>query len=278
MSTNARVLIIAGSDSGGGAGIQADIKAVTATGGYAATAITALTAQNTLGVEAVHAVPADFLRLQIRVVLEDIGADCIKTGMLHDAETVAAVVDALETWGAGIPLVVDPVMIAQSGARLLNNDALSALMELLLPRATLLTPNLPEAQTLLGEAIPDAAAMPDAARALQRLTGGAVLLKGGHLPGDALVDVLCTAGTLETFSHPRIPTRHTHGSGCTLASAISSGLAMGLPLQAAVERGRRYLLEAIRTAPGLGRGDGPLNHGWTVDTGRLELSGSGTAS
>lgn len=269
MGVNGRVLIIAGSDSSGGAGIQADIKAVTAMGGYAATAITALTAQNTLGVEGVHPVPQDFLRQQIRVVLEDIGADCVKTGMLHDSATVETVVDALATWGPGIPLVVDPVMIAQSGARLLDESALKVLTDLLLPRATLLTPNLPEAEALLGKAIPDALVMPDAARDLQKLTGGAVLLKGGHLPGDDLVDVLCTAEGLETFSHRRMPTRHTHGSGCTLASAISTGLALGLPLDRAVERGRRYLLEAIRTAPGLGKGDGPLNHGWTVDTGRV---------
>jgi len=270
VTTGRRVLIIAGSDSGGGAGIQADIKAVTAMGGYAATAITALTAQNTLGVHGVHGVPTDFLREQIRVVLEDIGADCIKTGMLHDAATVQAVVESLQAWGGGIPLVVDPVMIAQSGASLLNANALTTLVDTLLPRATLLTPNLPEAEALLGWEIPDARAMPDAARALQRMTKGAVLLKGGHLPGDALVDVLCTRDGMHSYRHQRIPTRHTHGSGCTLASAISAALAGGDSLQQAVERGRRYLLEAIRTAPGLGQGDGPVNHNWTVDVTRLD--------
>lgn len=270
MGDGGRVLIIAGSDSGGGAGIQADIKAVTAVGGFAMTAITALTAQNTLGVEGVHPVPTAFLKEQIRVVLEDLGADCIKTGMLHDSDTVTAVVEALDAWALDIPLVVDPVMISQTGARLLDTGALTALREKLLPRAALLTPNLPEAEALLERTIPDAAAMPDAARALRELTGGAVLLKGGHLAGDELRDVLCTDQGLETFSHRRIPTRHTHGSGCTLASAIAAGVAMGMPLETAVIRSRRYLLEAIRTAPGFGRGDGPMNHGWTVDTARLD--------
>jgi len=272
MRRHGRVLIIAGSDSGGGAGIQADIKTVTCMGGYAMTAITALTAQNTRGVESVHSVPTAFLQDQIRVVLEDIGADCIKTGMLHDGDTVRAVVDALDRWGSGIPLVVDPVMIAQSGDRLLSTHALESLTSALLPRATLLTPNLPEAEAFLGRSIDSAEAMPEAALALRDMTGGAVLLKGGHLPGDDLMDVLCTGNAsdqLHMFRHRRIPTHHTHGSGCTLASAISAALAGGEPLEKAVALGRRYLLEAIRSAPGLGHGSGPVDHTWTVDVARL---------
>ncbi len=269
MRLSGRVLIIAGSDSGGGAGIQADIKAVSALGAFAATAVTALTAQNTLGVHGVHPVPPDFLRQQLDVVQEDLGADCYKTGMLHDAEVVRVVAAFLDRNGTGIPLVVDPVMVSQTGSSLLHSEAVQALVELLLPRATLVTPNLPEAETLLQRTIPDADAMPDAARELQRMTGGAVLLKGGHLPGDDLVDVFVDGDSQTVYRHRRIDTRHTHGTGCTLASAISAGLAQGLPLERAVSRGRAYLLEAIRQAPGLGKGGGPVNHVHTVDADRV---------
>ncbi|SEO53122.1 bifunctional hydroxymethylpyrimidine kinase/phosphomethylpyrimidine kinase [Aquisalimonas asiatica] len=263
--THGRVLIIAGSDSGGGAGIQADIKAVTALGGYAMTAITALTAQNTEGVHDVHPVPSPFLRWQIDVVVEDLGVDAIKTGMLHDADTIDCVVDLMRASGAGVPLIVDPVMVAQSGASLLDSGAVGAMVERLLPHAALLTPNLPEAEALLGRAVPDEAAMEQAARDLQAMTGGAVLLKGGHLPGNALRDVLIGPdGRTRRFQHARIHTRHTHGTGCTLASAIATGIAQGMPLDHAVARARDYLLEAIRTAPGLGAGGGPVNHCHTV--------------
>ncbi|MCK8516436.1 bifunctional hydroxymethylpyrimidine kinase/phosphomethylpyrimidine kinase [Methylonatrum kenyense] len=264
-TSSGRVLVIAGSDSGGGAGIQADTKAITCMGAYAATAITALTAQNTLGVHGVHPVPVDFLRLQIRTVLDDIGADSLKTGMLHDAVTVEAVAGELAPWTNRCPLVVDPVMVAQSGARLLDTDALDALWQHLIPQATLLTPNLPEAAALLGRPVESGPDMPEAARRLAERAGTAVLLKGGHLPGDALQDVLASAQGVEVFEHQRLPTRHTHGSGCTLASAIAAALAQGNDLRTAVERGRNYLLEAIRSTRPLGRGAGPVNHGWTVD-------------
>jgi hydroxymethylpyrimidine/phosphomethylpyrimidine kinase len=221
---NGRVLVIAGSDSGGGAGIQADIKTVTALGGYAATAITALTAQNTEGVFGVVPVTADFVVQQIDLVLGDIGADCIKTGMLHSAEIIEAVTAALDAAGPGIPRVVDPVMVAKGGAALLEDSAVGALKSALIPTAAVITPNLPEAETLLGASVPSADAMPDAARALLALGPGAVLLKGGHLPGANIVDVLATADGIETFTGPRIETRHTHGTGCTLASAIATGL------------------------------------------------------
>ena len=261
MQTRGRVLIIAGSDSGGGAGIQADIKSVTALGGFAMTAITALTAQNTQGVHGVHPVPTAFLRQQIDVVLDDLGADAIKTGMLHDVPTIECVADVLDERAMGLPLVVDPVMVAQSGARLLESGAVSCLLERLLPHAALITPNLPEAEVLLGEGIPDADAMPEAAEALRSRSGaGAVLLKGGHLEADELTDVLATASGCSVFRHKRIATRHTHGTGCTLASAIATGLARGEGMADAVARGRAYLLEAIRTAPGLGHGGGPVNH------------------
>lgn len=254
-----RVLCIAGSDSGGGAGIQADIKAVSAMGGYAASAITALTAQNTLGVHGVLPVPPDFVAAQIDAVLRDIGADAIKTGMLHDAGVISAVADCLAAHGE-IPLVVDPVMLAKGGARLLDPDAIGALRARLFVRARLITPNLPEAEALLGMAIGERAAMITAARALAAQSGAAVLLKGGHLPGESVIDVLIENGALHEFASPRIAGRHTHGTGCTLASAIAALLAQGSPLPDAVSRARAYVQAAIAQAPGLGAGHGPLNH------------------
>jgi hydroxymethylpyrimidine/phosphomethylpyrimidine kinase len=265
-----RVLIIAGSDSGGGAGIQADIKAVTALAGFAMTAITALTAQNTLGVHGVHPVPPDFLRLQIRCVLSDLGTDAIKTGMLGDAATVELVASELAQRAPGIPLVVDPVMVAKGGASLLADDAVAHIRRVLLPLASLVTPNLPEAEILAGMAIPDEAAMRHAAEALLTLGVPAVLLKGGHLPGDEVVDLLATTDGIASFRSPRIATRHTHGTGCTLASAIAAGLAQGMTLHAAVARARAYVLAAIAAAPGFGAGHGPLNNAVTVDVSRIK--------
>ncbi len=261
---NGRVLIVAGSDSGGGAGIQADVKTVTALGGYAATAITALTAQNTRGVFAIHDVPAAFIALQMRLVLEDIGADCIKIGMLHRSDTVDAVCAVLRTLATGIPVVVDPVMIAKGGDALLAADAMDAVRTRLLPLATVATPNLPEAAALSGLADGDADADSLAIRVLS-LGPGAALVKGGHGQGRTLVDVLAIRDQpLRRYESARIDTPHTHGTGCTLASAIATGLAQGLDIRAAVERARAYVLEAIRTAPGYGHGHGPLNHGHTV--------------
>ena len=257
----ARILICAGSDSGGGAGIQADIKTVTALGGYAMTAITALTAQDTLGVHGVMPVPPDFVRRQMRVVLADIGADAVKTGMLGDAATIAAVAETLAELAPDVPLVLDPVMVAKGGASLLEREALDALKTLLIPRATLLTPNLPEAEALLGRPIADVAAMQAAAEDLRGLGAGAVLVKGGHLDGDTLCDVLVGPDGIVIFEGERIRTRHTHGTGCTLASAIATRLGQGMRLADAVASARAYLVQAIRTAPGLGHGHGPLNHG-----------------
>ena len=265
-----RVLIVAGSDSGGGAGIQADIKTVTAFGAFSATAITALTAQNTLGVHAVHPVPLDFIARQIAVVMDDIGADVIKTGMLGTAKVIGVVAASLARHAAGVPIVLDPVMVAKGGARLLDPDALTALKRVLLPMAYVITPNLPEAEALCGMAIPDLAAMHQAALALLTLGAPAVLLKGGHLPGEMVTDLLATADGIEAFSAPRIDTRHTHGTGCTLASALAAGLAQGMDLSNAVRRARAYVRAAIAAAPGLGAGHGPLDHSVTLDPARLK--------
>jgi hydroxymethylpyrimidine/phosphomethylpyrimidine kinase len=255
-----RVLIIAGSDSGGGAGIQADIKTVSMLGAYAATAITALTAQNTEGVFGILPVPPDFIRQQIEVVLDDIGADAVKTGMLHDAAVIETIAAVLQERAAGIPLVVDPVMVAKGGARLIDPDALDALTRLLVARADILTPNLPEAEILSGMTIGSIAEMRAAGETLLRLGCRAVLVKGGHLSGETVPDALVTAAGARVWESPRIATRHTHGTGCTLASAIASGLAQGLGVESAVERARGYVQRAITSAPGLGRGHGPLDH------------------
>jgi len=259
-----RVLIIAGSDSGGGAGIQADLKTVTALGGYAMTAIAALTAQNTQGVYGILPVPPEFIALQIKVVLEDLGADAVKTGMLGSAEVVDTVVASLEHYGPAIPLVVDPVMVAKSGDALLEPAAVEALSQRLLPRATVVTPNLPEAAVLTGLELHSVADMRRAAERILALGPRAVLLKGGHLEGETLSDLLLTDQGEEVFTSPRIVSRDTHGTGCTLASAIATGIAQGLSARDAVERARRYVRRAIETAPGLGHGHGPLHHGHTV--------------
>jgi hydroxymethylpyrimidine/phosphomethylpyrimidine kinase len=253
-----RVLIVAGSDSGGGAGIQADIKTVTMLDAYAATAVTALTAQNTLGVFGIVPIAPDFVRRQIEVVLDDIGADAVKTGMLHDAAVIDAVASAIAD--AAVPLVVDPVMVAKGGAALIDPDAIEALKRRLIARAAVVTPNLPEAEILCGRPIRDAAEMHTAGEALLSLGCRAVLMKGGHLPGDTVTDLLVTAAGVRVWESRRIATRHTHGTGCTLASAIAAGLAQGFAVEGAVDRARDYVQRAIAGAPGIGRGHGPLDH------------------
>ena len=266
-----RVLVVAGSDSGGGAGIQADIKAVTALGAYAATAVTALSAQSTLGVFGVWPVPPDVVRQQIDVVLADLGADAIKTGMLHDAAIVEVVVEALGRGAPGAPLVVDPVMVAKGGASLLAAEAKDAVVRRLLPRAAVVTPNAPEAEALTGIAVHDAASMDRAADALLDLGARAALVKGGHVEGSVVRDRLVGRDGLRLWLEgPRIETRSTHGTGCTLASAIAAGIAQGRPLEEAVRRAHHYVREAIARAPGLGGGHGPLDHGWTVDLARVD--------
>ncbi len=253
-----RLLVIAGSDSGGGAGIQADIKTAMALGAYASTAVTAVTAQDTRNVHAIHPVPPAFVRRQIELALADPGADAVKTGMLGDAATIELVADALAT--AGLPLVVDPVMVATGGARLLDHDAVAALKRCLLPLTTLLTPNLPEAEVLVGHAYRrpgrDVRCGGDAADAGRARRAA----EGRPLDGRRLVDLLATADDLLAFERPRLPTRHTHGTGCTLATAVAAGLAAGMALPAAVSRARDYVQAAIAAAPGIGAGHGPLGH------------------
>jgi len=260
-----RVLVVAGSDSGGGAGIQADIKTITVLGGYAATAITALTAQNTLGVFGVLPIDPEFVAEQMSVVLSDIGADAVKTGMLFSEEIISAVASTLEVRARRVPVIIDPVMVAKGGSSLLQERARSALVERLLPLAALITPNAPEAAALTGIKVENIADMERAADRLLAFGASAVLIKGGHIPGDTIVDLLRTAdGDGANFEHPRIITRSTHGTGCTLASAVACGVAHGFTLRSAVERAEDYVVEAIRTAPGLGKGHGPLNHGHVI--------------
>tara|TARA_B100000315_G_scaffold237285_1_gene253923 strand:- start:301 stop:1101 length:801 start_codon:yes stop_codon:yes gene_type:complete len=261
-----RVLIVAGSDSGGGAGIQADIKTVTALDGFAMTAITALTAQNTQGVFGIHDAPAAFVAEQMQVVLSDIGADCIKIGMLHSPDIIEAVCSTLAKEAPEIPVVVDPVMVAKGGASLLADEAMAALKSLMIPRATILTPNLPEAEALSGMKSVGEEDAEELAQALSAMGPQAVLLKGGHREGAEVMDLLMEHGNVtDIYRSPRIDTTHTHGTGCTLASAIATGIAQGLNLREAVARARNYVQEAIRTAPGFGQGHGPLNHAHTVN-------------
>lgn len=256
-----RALTIAGSDSGGGAGIQADLKSFMAHGVYGASAITAITAQNTVGVRAVLLLEPALVRAQIDAVLEDIGADAVKTGMLGSAKVVEAVASALRAHGVDT-LVVDPVMVAKSGDRLLAQQAVPALRNELLPLATLVTPNLPEASILLGREVRTLDEMPDAAEELLALGPRSVLLKGGHLAGDEVADVLLAGGRLTTFRAPRVSTPNTHGTGCTYAASITALLARGLTIADAVAEARAYVLGAITHAVPLGAGHGPLHHLW----------------
>ncbi|MGB8602412.1 MAG: bifunctional hydroxymethylpyrimidine kinase/phosphomethylpyrimidine kinase [Rhizomicrobium sp.] len=260
MTIPARLLIIAGSDCSGGAGIQADIKSATAFGVFAMTAITAITVQNTTGVTAVQAITPENVYGQIKVCIEDIGVDAIKTGMLVDAPIIEAVADALTDCAADVPLILDPVMVATSGAALIDDAAVDTLIHRLLPRATLITPNLPEAKRLTGIDADSKDGARAVAAALQKMGAKAVLIKGGHRDGGVIADLLIGPDGQQTFSYPRLDTRHTHGTGCTLASAIASSVARGVPLTLAVEKARAYVQRAIENAPGFGVGHGPLNH------------------
>jgi hydroxymethylpyrimidine/phosphomethylpyrimidine kinase len=254
-----RILIVAGSDSSGGAGIQADIKSVTMMGGHAMTAVTAVTVQDTTGVSSINPVPPEIVAAQVRAVLGDLGADMIKTGMLVDAATITALIEALGD--SDVPIVVDPVMVAKGGAKLLADDAVALLSERLLPRALLITPNAPELGVLTGMTISDPNTARIAALRLSRRTGAMVLAKGGHLPGDSVVDWLVARdGRVAHWEEPRIDSRNTHGTGCTLASAIATGLAAGMEVWNAVDRARAYVRAAIEAAPGIGKGHGPLGH------------------
>ncbi|MBL8538170.1 MAG: bifunctional hydroxymethylpyrimidine kinase/phosphomethylpyrimidine kinase [Hyphomonadaceae bacterium] len=260
-----RVLIIAGSDSGGGAGIQADIKTVTALGGFAMTAVTAVTVQNTVGVTDVHAVPPAIVTAQIEAVMSDLGADVWKIGMMGSAAHVRAVMEAWYAFGGGAPVVLDPVMIAKGGASLLADDAVAVIRDELMPVAAIVTPNAPEAEALTGAPVRDLEGQRRAAEILVRKLGAySALVKGGHVEGDIIRDVLLTREGERIFESPRIDTLATHGTGCTLASAIATHMALGEPIEVSVERARRYLMEAIRRAPGFGRGCQPLGHNWPL--------------
>ena len=254
-----KALTIAGSDSGGGAGIQADLKTFMAHGVYGASVITGITAQNTLGVEAVELVSSTLVGQQIDAVLGDIGADAAKTGMLGSAAIIEVVASKLPLYRLE-RLVVDPVMVAKSGDRLLAEDAIDALRALLLPRAFVVTPNLPEASVLLGRPVEVECDMAAAARDLHALGPRYVLLKGGHLPGDEVVDVLYDGDRLHELRSPRIHTQHTHGTGCTYAAAIAALLARGLKVEQAVHEARDYLIRAIEHATAIGAGQSPVDH------------------
>lgn len=263
-----RVLSIAGSDSGGGAGIQADIKTITALGCYASTAITAVTVQNTVGVEAVHPVPVDIIRGQIEAVLSDIGADAVKTGMLHSAETVLAVSQMLRKHKVS-NLVIDPVMVSTSGHQLLEEDAVASLQADLIPLARVITPNIPEAEILLGgKRLNSQEDLPDAARRLASMYGVSVLLKAGHLSDDQLTDYLYDAETGELLELPskRIPTQNTHGTGCTLSSALAACLAKGMTTKEAALEAKKFIAGAILSGADYltGHGHGPVNHLWMM--------------
>jgi hydroxymethylpyrimidine/phosphomethylpyrimidine kinase len=266
-----RLLTIAGSDSGGGAGIQADLKTFSALGCFGMTAITALTAQNTTGVRAIHGVPPDMLTDQIDAVLEDIGVDAVKIGMLHSPDIVQAVASAIDRHGLQ-HVVLDPVMVATSGAVLIDSPAIAMLVRELFGRAVLITPNLDEASLLVGRALTNEADMQAAAHELLAKGARAVLIKGGHLAGEVVSDLLQAAGTAPHWMRaPRIATANTHGTGCTLSSAIAAHLALGLSLIDAVEAARTYVRGALAAGASVktGQGGGPLNHGFAPQPMRL---------
>jgi hydroxymethylpyrimidine/phosphomethylpyrimidine kinase len=255
-------MTVAGSDSGGGAGIQADLKTFQALGVYGTSALTAITAQNTLSVSAVHEVPSSIVAAQIDAVVTDIGVDALKTGMLSSADIIAAVADRIRHWRLE-RLVVDPVMVAKSGDRLLREDAVQALIQDLLPLALVLTPNLPEAEVLVGRPLETEEEIRDAAREIVGLGPRAVVMKGGHRPGMAR-DLLFDGRSFHVFESERFDTPNTHGTGCTLSAAIAAGLAMGMDVVDAVGLGKRYVTEAIRRSTPLGAGHGPVAHDWPL--------------
>jgi hydroxymethylpyrimidine/phosphomethylpyrimidine kinase len=252
-------LTIAGSDSGGGAGIQADLKTFQQFGVFGTTVVVALTAQNTRGVRAVEPVSPHMVAAQLAALADDLPPDALKTGMLANAALVRLVAGTIRATGWG-PLVVDPVMVSTSGDRLLAPDAEASVRDLLLPLAALVTPNLDEAAVLAGGEVRDVAGMERAGAALVELGAAAALVKGGHLPGERLTDVLVTPTGVRRFEHRRIPTGSTHGTGCTLSAATAAGLALGRPLEIAVEDALEFVRRAMAAAPGLGGGHGPLNH------------------
>lgn len=263
MKTYYKALTIAGSDCSGGAGIQADLKTFSALACYGMSVITALTAQNTVAVTGIQPVPADFIGLQIEAVLNDIGADAVKIGMLHSPQVIETVADSLRKFSP-LAIVLDPVMVAKSGDTLLRDDAVAALKSILIPMATVITPNLPEATVLLGRDVSTVAQMPDACQDLARLGCETVLLKGGHLEGDDCVDMLFDGrrGIVTELEGRRIVTANSHGTGCTISSAITAYLARGLDLLDAVQKAKLYITKALTASSGIstGHGHGPVHH------------------
>ncbi len=263
------VLAIAGTDSGGGAGIPADIKTISACGCYAQCAITAVTVQNTMGVSQIHDIPPEVIKAQILAVVGDMGTHAIKIGMLKRAEAVSAVASALMECGKGIPTVLDTVMVSTSGHQLLDTDAAEALTGILMPLTTLITPNIPEAETLLRTRIDNESQLRECAYQLHKVSGTSVLLKGGHLEGTGmLTDALynCKTGRCTTYSASKVESRNTHGTGCTMSSAIASYLAMGMDMETSVGRAKQYLHNAIEAGAGytIGHGHGPVKHFWEL--------------
>ncbi|MBA3415562.1 MAG: bifunctional hydroxymethylpyrimidine kinase/phosphomethylpyrimidine kinase [Chloroflexia bacterium] len=259
-----KAMTIAGSDSGGGAGIQADLKTFAAFGVYGTSVLAAITAQNTRGVFAIAEVPEEVIAIQIDVTLEDIGADAVKTGMLSSASIVETVADRLEAWG--LPLVVDPVMVAKSGDHLLQPTAVGALKRALLPLATVVTPNAPEAEVLSGRSVGSLAEAREAAKAIADLGPRVVIVKGGHLPGP-VVDLVWDGTEFHELSGERIETTNTHGTGDTFSAAIASGIALGHDLLPAIETAKRYLTGALRCSYAVGDGHSPVNHFWNASRG-----------
>lgn len=259
----ARVLTVAGSDSGGGAGIQADIKSISANGCFATSAITALTSQNTLGVTDIFSIPVDTIKSQMRAILSDIGTDAVKIGMLHDSATIQAVCEVLKEFSI-TNIVLDPVMVATSGHKLLQNEAIETLKELMIPMARVITPNIPEAEILLGESLNDQSSLPQAARRLSQNGSISVLLKAGHLNEDELVDIFYNAenDTIQKLSSQRLYSQNTHGTGCTLSSAFAAFLAKGKSLDEAARSSKKYITESIEAgfAYKIGKGHGPVCH------------------
>jgi len=264
MEKKARALTIAGSDSGGGAGIQADLKTFHQFGVYGMSAITAITAQNTKGVAGVYPLPVEAITSQIEEVISDLGVDAIKTGMLFDAEIIRAVADSLRKFNVN-NLVIDPVMVAKGGAKLLLDEAIDALKTHLLPISLVVTPNLPEAECLTGMEVKTVDDMKEAARRISQLGVPYVLVKGGHLDAEDIFDLLYDGQDFHTFPNKRIQTRHTHGTGCTFSAALTAELAKGTALVQAVDKAKRFIVEAISTAPQLGSGHGPTNHWANVE-------------
>ncbi len=267
-----RVLIIAGSDSGGGAGIQADIKTVTVLQGFAMTAITALTAQNTVGVQGIYPIPKGFVVDQMVSVITDLGVDAVKIGMIGSCDIVEAISETLARYAPDVPVIVDPAMCAKGGARLTDDQTTKALMATLVPQACIVTPNIPEAEVLAEMTIDNFTDMQSVARKIIAMGAQAVLLKGGHMKGNELIDLLClSSGEEFTFKAHKINSVHTHGTGCTMASAIAVGIAQQKSLYESVKYAQAYVQKAIVSAPRFGAGNGPLNHAFHLDDIKIDF-------